>query len=119
MATKKTAETLSQKLTADVEKRTAPTIIEVGGKTYVLKLGVNRLIDAERRLGMSTQDFVEKLQTGSLATLHGFMAAVLRDIDGKPISDDEAGDVLEHIGVPEMGEIIGESLARLFQKKAA
>lgn len=90
--------------------RRGTVLFEVDGKGHALRLGTNQLADAEDAFGLPINAIVRKMQGTdvSITDLRRFFS-----IAGQ-MSETEAGDVMDDIGVERAGELLGEAMAAAF-----
>jgi len=79
---------------------------EADGQPHSLRLGTNQMADAEDAFGQSINAIVQKLQGANvrIGDLRKFFAIAA----GLP--DQEAGDVIDAIGMERAGELLGQAV---------
>ena len=87
--------------------------IEAGGKAYVLRLGINALIEIQRELGVeSEEELFKKFGAGSrkLETLRTCAWKGIRTDSGEPITEEQAGDLIDAVGLEAFPKKLQEAL---------
>lgn len=89
--------------------------LDVGGKTFTLRLGSNALASIEETLGIDLTEIIEQFQSGrvKLSLLRGVLFGALRE-HHKDVSLFDAGDILDKVGVATATTAIGEAFNRAF-----
>lgn len=82
---------------------------EAYGDTYTLAFPINSLIKLEERLGCGIVQIGDQLNGGaSMGTIRALFWAGL--IAHHNLSEDEAGDLIDEVGLAEAAELAGKSL---------
>lgn len=86
----------------------------VGEKTYVIRLSINAMVEAETVMGMGIGDVIAELQDRpKLGTLRALLWAGLREHQPK-ITLEAAGEIIAEIGFQKVAEIVGNALSLAF-----
>lgn len=81
--------------------------IDVGGKSYRLKLTVNGMCELEGATGKTLIEVVEAMPKGSMNLLRSILwASLLEDHPDMSLAD--AGKIAQEIGVTSLAETLGE-----------
>lgn len=84
---------------------------EAAGARQTLRFGINQLCDIEDRLGVGVTQLGEVMKGGlSMRQLRTIFAAGV----GSGITDHDAGDMIDEIGVQRAGELVGEAMQAAF-----
>ena len=85
---------------------------EADGKSYVMKVGANAMCQLESRYEKSIVDLATDLQSGNVQLL------LIRDMFAfslvPQVGQQDAGDIIDSLGVQEAGRILGEAFALAF-----
>lgn len=93
-----------------------PVNNETDGKPYVLSFDINRMCELEAMFpGFTTTELVDRINTGHITTMRGFMWAGLRSYN---LTLAEAGEVLQEIVPVVAGPLILDAMAKAFPKPA-
>lgn len=88
---------------------------EAMGQTWRLRYGTNALCEIEAAFGEGINATLAKLQSDdpSIRTMRTIMAC------GLGVSGDEAGDIMDEIGMERSGELIGQAMTLAFPQPEA
>ena len=91
-----------------------------GGKMRVLRLAANEICGLEQRFDCGIQELAGMLQDGGklrLSQIRCVFAFGLSD-GGKPMNDEDAGEIMNEIGIETASQLIGEAFAAAFPAPA-
>lgn len=85
---------------------------EADGKSHSLRLGTNQLAALEDAFGLTINDIVQKMQGKDVqvGNLRKFFAIAC------DLPEEEAGDVMDDIGLDRAGQLLGEAITAAFPK---
>lgn len=85
-----------------------------GGAERVLRLNINALCEIEDRLGRPAMDVFAEMQSSVRVTsLRAIFAC------GAGVSEQEAGEMIDEIGIGRAAELLGEAVKRAFPQEEA
>lgn len=90
--------------------RRGTILFEAGDKAHALRLGTNQLAEAEDAFGKPINAIVQEMQGDNVrvSDLRRFFA-----IAGG-MTESEAGDVMDEIGIAKAGELLGQAMTAAF-----
>lgn len=81
------------------------------GRRHVLRFGANQMVAAEEASGRKTLELVQELQDGE-ASLRTFRTLFWAGLG--TVTQQEAGDMIDDLGMAEAAQIIGKALMLAF-----
>lgn len=89
--------------------------VEALGETYIMRLGTNQICELEDDLKMGINQIVERLNDPERMELKFMRALVFHAVIwGKPATKEDAGDLIDAVGMEVIANKVGESFAAAF-----
>lgn len=93
--------------------RRGMVVVESGGKDYVIRFGMNQVAAAEERFGMPFGKIIERLDVEDGRNLRFSDVRNLLSVS-TGLKLDEAGDMMDDVGISEITEKLGQAIKAAF-----
>ena len=95
--------------------------VDAGGVRHIIKVGTNALANLEAATGKTYQEYfawIQQEENQSFTAMRQLVQAVTTR-EGQPLTDIEAGDFMDAVGISEIMDKVGQAAALAFPEAQA